>query len=356
MNETSIQARPRRPRVELEPLEPGLESRYYTDPRVADLEQRRIFDRTWQLVGHVTDLPNPGSRIVGSVGTQGGRRRSRRGRQHPRAPQHLPPSRHPPGRRPGRGEGAAMPVPRLDLPPRRNARRRTREPHHPVPGQVEAVVVRRARRGVLRTDLRQPRSGRGAARAAARGSAAAVGALSRAARWNRSARHASTSTIQSTSRQSNWKVAVDNYLEGYHVPVAHPGLMRLLDYKSYSVETAHAYAFTTRRCGTSRRTTGPSGCTSGWSARCRASTHEDERRLQVHRDLPEHRDRPLSRPRADLEDEPPRRGPGRRPGYVPAPQGLRPAYPHRAATQPLPEQNHHARGRGPGAANADRPG
>ena len=70
MNETSIQARPRRPRVELEPLEPGLESRYYTDPRVADLEQRRIFDRTWQLVGHVTDLPNPGSRIVGSVGTK----------------------------------------------------------------------------------------------------------------------------------------------------------------------------------------------------------------------------------------------------------------------------------------------
>ena len=37
---------------------------------MADLEQRRIFDRTWQLVGHVTDLPNPGSRIVGSVGTK----------------------------------------------------------------------------------------------------------------------------------------------------------------------------------------------------------------------------------------------------------------------------------------------
>ena len=37
-------------------------------------------------------------------------------------------------------------------------------------------------------------------------------------------------------------MAVDNYLEGYHVPVAHPGLMRLLDYKRYSVETADAYA------------------------------------------------------------------------------------------------------------------
>jgi Rieske 2Fe-2S family protein len=72
MNETSVKAaattRPRRPRVELEPLEPGLDSRYYTDPRVTDFEQQRIFDRTWQLVGHVTDLPHPGSRIVGSVG------------------------------------------------------------------------------------------------------------------------------------------------------------------------------------------------------------------------------------------------------------------------------------------------
>ena len=35
---------------------------------------------------------------------------------------------------------------------------------------------------------------------------------------------------------ANWKIVVDNYLEGYHVPIAHPGLMRLLDYKRYDVE------------------------------------------------------------------------------------------------------------------------
>jgi Rieske 2Fe-2S family protein len=28
----------------------------------------------------------------------------------------------------------------------------------------------------------------------------------------------------------------DNYLEGYHVPIAHPGLMRMLDYKHYDTE------------------------------------------------------------------------------------------------------------------------
>ncbi len=28
----------------------------------------------------------------------------------------------------------------------------------------------------------------------------------------------------------NWKVYVDNYLEGYHIPIVHPGLMKELDY------------------------------------------------------------------------------------------------------------------------------
>ena len=34
----------------------------------------------------------------------------------------------------------------------------------------------------------------------------------------------------------NWKVYVDNYLEGYHIPIAHPGLMREIDYAEYRVE------------------------------------------------------------------------------------------------------------------------
>jgi choline monooxygenase len=35
----------------------------------------------------------------------------------------------------------------------------------------------------------------------------------------------------------NWKVYVDNYLEGYHIPVVHPGLMKELDYAAYRTET-----------------------------------------------------------------------------------------------------------------------
>lgn len=37
---------------------------------------------------------------------------------------------------------------------------------------------------------------------------------------------------------ANWKVYVDNYLEGYHVPFVHPDLMGLLDYNDYSTELA----------------------------------------------------------------------------------------------------------------------
>ncbi len=37
----------------------------------------------------------------------------------------------------------------------------------------------------------------------------------------------------------NWKVYVDNYLEGYHVPHIHPTLNKLLDYRSYVTEARH---------------------------------------------------------------------------------------------------------------------
>jgi len=42
--------------------------------------------------------------------------------------------------------------------------------------------------------------------------------------------------------ECNWKVYVDNYLEGYHLPAAHPGLFRELDYAQYRVETHRYYS------------------------------------------------------------------------------------------------------------------
>ena len=40
----------------------------------------------------------------------------------------------------------------------------------------------------------------------------------------------------------NWKVYVDNYLEGYHIPVVHPSLNREIDYAKYETETRRFYS------------------------------------------------------------------------------------------------------------------
>lgn len=40
----------------------------------------------------------------------------------------------------------------------------------------------------------------------------------------------------------NWKVYVDNYLEGYHIPIVHPGLFLELDYERYEVVTFDNYS------------------------------------------------------------------------------------------------------------------
>ena len=44
-------------------------------------------------------------------------------------------------------------------------------------------------------------------------------------------------------QNANWKIVADNYLEGYHVPIAHPGLMRLLDYERYGADVHENYVW-----------------------------------------------------------------------------------------------------------------
>jgi Rieske 2Fe-2S family protein len=41
----------------------------------------------------------------------------------------------------------------------------------------------------------------------------------------------------------NWKNLADNYLEGYHIPVGHPGLLRMLDYKQYDPQLGVRHAW-----------------------------------------------------------------------------------------------------------------
>ena len=42
--------------------------------------------------------------------------------------------------------------------------------------------------------------------------------------------------------ECNWKVYIDNYLEGYHLPSVHPSLNRELDYGQYVTETYEFYS------------------------------------------------------------------------------------------------------------------
>ncbi len=237
----TVSERPaRRPRVALEPLESGLASRYYTDPAVADLEQQRIFDRTWQLVGHITDLPNPGSRIVGMIGrkevvvvrTEDGDIRA-----------HLNTCRHRGTRLvAGPGEEKAL-----------------RCPYHGWTYHLDGSLVGAPENRTIPC-LDKAKLSLFAARAEVfcglifvnlDSSAAPLAPQLEGIRpllerylggdmepFGEARIHINNSDH---TQDSNWKVAVDNYLEGYHVPVAHPGLMRLLDYKRYSVETTDTY-------------------------------------------------------------------------------------------------------------------
>ncbi len=40
----------------------------------------------------------------------------------------------------------------------------------------------------------------------------------------------------------NWKVYIDNFLEGYHLPHVHPGLSKVLDYRAYDTELFRWYS------------------------------------------------------------------------------------------------------------------
>ena len=51
-------------------LAPALDARFYRDPELAELEQERIFSRTWQLVAHVSQLASPGDYLTGTAGVQ----------------------------------------------------------------------------------------------------------------------------------------------------------------------------------------------------------------------------------------------------------------------------------------------
>ena len=221
------------PATPIPPLASGvaLEPRLYTDPALLETEQRLIFERTWQLAGHVSALPQPGSYITADAGDQpvlvvrdedGGLRAYRNVCRH-RGSRLLSGSGQCKaaircryhgwtykldgtliGVPEGLGFGDKLDKPRLGL----------------LPARVEEFC------GLVFVNLDPD----------ATPLADLVGEeLPRRLAPYRI--ETLESFAPSTGTQpANWKAVADNYLEGYHIPIAHPGLMRMLDYKHYDVE------------------------------------------------------------------------------------------------------------------------
>jgi len=217
-------------------LSPALEPRLYLDPEVLELEHRAIFERTWQLAGHTADLPAVGSYITVQVGTQpilvvrdesGAVRAFRNVCRHR-------------GSRLLSGSGQC----------KKAIRCRYHGWTYRLDGELIGVPE-----GRTIPDLDKATLGLIPARAEesmglifvnldvdAQPLAEMLGDLpARVARYD--IPNLQGFGVGENDQAANWKVVADNYLEGYHVPIAHPGLMRLLDYQRYDVELHEHWAW-----------------------------------------------------------------------------------------------------------------
>ena len=220
----------------------ALTPNYYVAPDVLEAEQELIFERTWQLAGHVSRLPNSGSYITAQAGSQPvlvvrdkdlNLRAYRNVCRH-RASRLLSGSGQCKGaircRYHGwtyRFDGSLIGVPealtfgeRLD---------KSRLPLHPV--RVEEMC------GLIFINLDPDATPLAdlVGDLPQRLARFQIPALERFGRWG--------DEPSGDGQPANWKIVVENYIEGYHIPIAHPGLMRMLDYKHYDAEVNENYVW-----------------------------------------------------------------------------------------------------------------
>jgi choline monooxygenase len=218
-----------------QPLGPALDPAYYLDERAAADERTEIFDHSWQLVGHESDLPAPGARFAAPLA--GGREVLVVRREDGQLAGHLNVCRHRGARLVSGAEPEAKPAIRC--------------PYHGWTYHLDGKLVG-APEGRQIPCLDKTKLGLLPVRVesflgfifanpdpdAPSLAQSCAGLLETAARYCgtdlRPVGKARIFQAEGVERQAaNWKVVVDNYLEGYHVPVAHPGLMRLFDYQRY---------------------------------------------------------------------------------------------------------------------------
>ncbi|HEY3935549.1 MAG TPA: SRPBCC family protein [Gemmatimonadales bacterium] len=208
-------------------------SRLYIDPVYAALEDEKIFGRTWQLVGRTDQVASTGQYITAEIGDEAivivrdgdavrgfhniclhragpvaegcGTRQTLQCRYHGWT---------------YRLNGELLRAPEMD------------EACDFAPASMHLLPVQVALWGPLvfaNLDVKAPPLDQYFEDIAERSSRFAVSTMRYVGR-------------KSWSIACNWKVYVDNYLEGYHIPVVHPTLHKELDYDEYRVELHRYYS------------------------------------------------------------------------------------------------------------------
>ncbi len=227
----------------------ALDPTLYTDPLVLKRELNTIFQRTWQYACHISDLPTAGSYVTARAGDQpvlvlrgaDGELRAFRNVCRHRGSELLT------------GSGTCKKAIRcryhgwtydatdgrlLGVPEHRNYAGLDKSQLGLHPARVDELA------GLVFVNLDPD------ARPLAEQTKGLAPRLERYGLANlrsfSSSKGAGATTEGDPGAQiqpANWKIIVENYLEGYHVPIAHPSLMRLLDYKRYTAQTHHGWAW-----------------------------------------------------------------------------------------------------------------
>ncbi len=216
----------------------ALDARLYYEPEVASLEQAVIFERSWQLAGHLSDLPEPGSYVTASAGTQSvivirGKDGELRAFRNV--------CRHRGRRLIGDASGCSRAI---------------RCAYHGWTYALDGKLLGAPELRSFPGGIDRPSLGLHGARVEvmcglvfvnldpdATPLAEQLGDLPQRLEPYDIPSLVRASGGRDTTQNANWKIVADNYLEGYHVPIAHPGLMRLLDYERYVPEIAENYVW-----------------------------------------------------------------------------------------------------------------
>jgi choline monooxygenase len=202
----------------------------YLDPELEEREQRLIFERTWQLAGHVSSLRERGSYVTAWAGNQpvlvvrdedGSLRAFRNVCRH---------------------RGSML------LTGSGQCKNAIRCRYHGWTYKLDGTLIGLPEVRAFGNDLDKSALGLFPARVeewcglvfvnldpdAAPFASLVEGLAERLARYNVAS--LVPFSPYDGEEPANWKVVAENYLDGYHIPIAHPALVRLLDYKRYEAD------------------------------------------------------------------------------------------------------------------------